>query len=1009
MQLDFYEDRLEVFLEKFEEYIVTEKVRVTDFKYKKCGYKNGNTLPTINKDFSEFKEHDRWGGEDDSHAWFYKKLTIPKDMQGKNIELNIGTQLEDWDAINPQFIVYLDGKLVQGLDTNHREVFLDNAKAEYELYLYAYAGKNENFLDLNAYLISYDYDARKLYYSLKVPYEVTLNHEPQEKTYIEIENYIINAINLIDLRQKGSDEFKASVKKAQAYLDKEFFEKYCKAEDVNAICIGHTHIDVAWKWTLAQSREKVLRSFSTVLALMKKYPEYKFMSSQPQLYKYLKEESPELYAEVKKMVKAGRWEVEGAMWVEADCNLSSGESLVRQILYGKTFMKEEFGVDSKVLWLPDVFGYSAALPQILNKSGVDKFITSKIGWNETNKMPFDTFMWEGIDGTDVFAYFMTAQDKNRGVEPPTNVTYNAKLNPSQLQGGYDRYQQKDINDEILITFGYGDGGGGPTVKDLEYYDVLKKGITGVPNAKMEFAGSFLERVKKRTENNRKMPHWQGELYLEYHRGTYTSMAQNKKFNRKSEFMFENAEALSLMNEKLTGAEYPQSDIHDAWETILLNQFHDIIPGSSIKEVYDVSKQQYLAINKVGNNIIEKSKNDIAANLKTDGGVLVFNPNSFEGEGAVTLDGKSVFVKGIPAKGYKVIKEFKSENSIKLTDKSLENKFFKITLNKTGAFSRIYDKQNKREVLKKGQCGNVLTAYEDLPRAYDNWEISNYYTDKSWEIDDLQKIEQVSDGVRAGLKITRKFVRSTIEQTIWLYDDIAKIDFDNDIDWKEDHILVKTAFPVDINADKATYEIQYGCVERPTHKNTSWDAAKFEVCAHKYADISEYGYGVSILNDCKYGHDIHNGVIRLTLLKCGTFPNPEADKCRHTFTYSLYPHAGDFREAGTVKMAYELNAPMTAIKVKANNGKLKDSYSLISSDCDNVIIETVKKAENASGTIARMYESFNKRTAVKIKTGFDFNKAYICDLLENEETELKSDGKEIKLTLKPFEIVTVKFK
>lgn len=1009
MQLNFFEDRLNVFLEELEKAIVTEKVRVTDFKYKKCGYKKGNSLPEINNDFIDFKENDRWGGEDDSHAWFYKKLEIPESMQGKNIELNIGTQLDGWDAVNPQFIVYIDGELVQGLDTNHREVFLDSAKAEYELYLYAYAGKNEHFLDLNAYLISYDYNARKLYYSIKVPYEVTLNYEPHEKTYIEIENHIVNAINLIDMRKPGSKEFKSSVDAALDYLDTEFFGKYCKAEDVNAICIGHTHIDVAWKWSLAQTREKVLRSFSTVLKLMKKYPEYKFMSSQPQLYKYLKEESPKLYEQVKEMVKAGRWEVEGAMWVEADCNLSSGESLVRQILYGKAFMKEEFGIDSKVLWLPDVFGYSAALPQILSKSGVDKFITSKIGWNETNKMPFDTFMWQGIDGTDIFSYFMTAQDKERGKEPATNVTYNAKLNPSQLQGGYDRYQQKNINDEILITFGYGDGGGGPTVKDLEYYEILKKGITGVPNAEMEFSGDFLERIMKKTQNDRKLPRWQGELYLEYHRGTYTSMAQNKKFNRQSEFMFENAETLSLMSEKLTGAKYPQTDLHNSWEIILLNQFHDIIPGSSIKEVYDDSKVQYLEIQKVGNNIIDTAKRSIAENLNTDGGIIVFNPNSFEGEGAVALSGKTVYVSGIPAKGYKVLKEVKDNNSIKLTDKSLENKFFKLTLDKTGALASIYDKRNNREVLKNGQSGNVLTAYEDFPRAYDNWEISNYYTDKSWEINDIQSIEQVVDGTRAGLKITRKFLSSIIEQTIWLYDDIDRIDFDNSIDWKESHLIVKTAFPVDINADKATYEIQYGCVERPTHKNTSWDAAKFEVCAHKYADLSEYGYGVSILNDCKYGHDIHGGVISLTLLKCGTFPNPEADKCQHSFTYSLYPHSGDFKEAGTVKKAYELNAPMTAFTVESTKGTLPDSYSFMSSSCDNVIIETVKKAENGEGVIARMYESFNKRTPVTIKTGFDFDKAYICDLLENEEAEVKANGRDINITLKPFEIVTIKFK
>lgn len=1008
---DFYEDRMRVFFDTFEQYMTVAETHIDGFLYKECGYKSDNTLPEIDESFREFGKNERWGGKQDEHAWFYKKLIIPEQYRGKNVELVISTDAykQSWDAINPQFIVYLNGALVQGLDMNHREVFLDNAEESYELYIYAYTGMNgDGWLDFDAKLVVYNEEARKLYYSLKVPFEVTEYLNPGEKTYIDIEKHILNAVNLLDLRVPGSAEFNNSVKSAQKYLDEEFFKK-CTPEDVNAICIGHTHIDVAWLWTLAQTREKVQRSFSTVLALMKKYPEYKFMSSQAQLYKYLKEECPELYAEVKEMVKAGRWEVEGAMWVEADCNLCSGESLVRQVLYGKNFFKEEFGVDSKVLWLPDVFGYSAALPQILMKSGVDKFVTSKIGWNETNRMPYDTFWWKGIDGTDIFSYFMTAQDKHRGVPTATNCTYNAKLNPNQLQGGYDRYQQKDINNDIMITFGFGDGGGGPVRKDLEYYDVLKKGISGVPKAKMEFAGSMLDRVKKRAEENPKTPTWQGELYLEYHRGTYTSQAKNKRNNRKCEFLYEKAETLAVMDEKLNGAKYPEKALHDGWETILLNQFHDIIPGSSIKEVYEVSSKQYEQLKLAGREVVSKAYSDIAQSIDTDGGVLVFNPNSFKGDGAVKIDGVTYCVHDIPPKGYKVISMPEKKGKVRVCDNGVENDFFRLTVDENGTLSEIYDKRNMRDVLKKNARGNVITAYEDLPRDYDNWEISNYYTDKSWEINDVKSVKPISDGARAGFEIEKAFLNSTVKQKIWLYDDIDRIDFETYIDWKESHILLKAAFPVDVNTDKATYDIQFGSVERPTHYNTSWDSARFEVCAHKYADISEYSYGVSLINDCKYGHAIHDGVMSLTLLKSGTYPDPTADKCEHFFTYSLYPHAGDYREAGTIKQAYDLNNPMTAITVGKHSGKLGDSYSFVSVRDENIVIETVKKAEDGDGIIVRMYESFNKRTNTVLKTGFDFKSVTLCDMLENDLKVISAKENSIPLTLKPFEIVTIKIR
>lgn len=1008
---DFIEDRIKVFLEETERLIVKKSIPQNGFLYKECDYKKGNELPQIDGTFREFVTYkDRWAGECDKHAWFYKKVTVPKEFAEGEAELSIASDATvGWADVNPQFIAYVNGKLVQGIDKNHREIFMDGAGA-YEIYLYAYTGSVfPEHVDFIATLRLVDKKIKKLYYDLKVPFEILEFEDENSRNYFEIKKHLNNAINLIDMRVPYSEEFYASIDRAEEYIQSEFYGKYCREGEIHAICIGHTHIDVAWEWTLAQTREKTLRSFSTVLALMKKYPEYKFMSSQPQLYKYLSEESPELYEEVKEMVKQGRWEVEGGMWVEADCNLSSGESLVRQFLYGKRFMKKEFGVDSKVLWLPDVFGYSAALPQIMNKCGIDKFITSKIGWNESNKMPYDAFIWHGIDNTPVFTYFMTAQDKHRGQEPATNVTYNAKLNANQLRGAYDRFQQKELYDDVLITFGFGDGGGGPTVKDLEMYDRLKKGIPGTSTAVMGYAGDFLEDVKEKTENNPHTPHWNGELYLEFHRGTYTSQAKNKRYNRKSEFMFENAETLSLINEYLTGAIYPKEKMQAAWETILLNQFHDIIPGSSIHEVYEVSHAQYEEIGKTGTEIIDSAERNIADGVCADQGYVVFNPNSFASSSAVKTDDGYIFAENIPAKGYKVIVPEKVQPTVTLSDSTIENKYYKLTLDGNGNFSSIFDKTNNREVLKNGEKGNVFTVYEDYPREYDNWEISSYYTEKQWDITALDSIEKVYEGERSGIKITRTYNNSKIVQTIFVYEHLDRIDFDTFIDWKESHLVLKTKFPVDVNANKATYDIQFGSVERPTHKNTSWDAARFEVCAHKYCDLSEYGYGVSLLNDCKYGHAIHDGVMSLTLLKCGTFPDPTADKCEHRFTYSLCPHSGDYREAGIIQKAYELNVPMTAVKVSGNKGTLPCEYSLLTADKENVIFETAKKAEDGDDIILRGYECFNKRTDVTLTLGVPVKSAYICDMLENEETEIPVIDNKISLTFKPFEIITIKIK
>ena len=968
-----------------------------------CGYKEGNTPPPLS-DFKPIPYGGTWGSGIDSHAWFH--FTV--ENVNENTYLGIQTDKSGWDANNPQFIIYVNGKMKQGLDTNHREVYIGDVGATAEIYLYAYVGmQNENAKIL--------VDTREkrpevygLYYDILYPFQMLDYLDVESAEYAHILYFLYKAVSKLELYDIGSDEFIDSVSEAREYLKNEFYGDYCRPQVAKSICIGHTHIDCAWQWTLDQTREKVQRSFATVLELMKQYPEYKFMSSQALLYKFLKEEAPELYAEVAERIKEGRWECEGAMWVEADCNLSSGESLIRQVVYGKRFFKDEFGVENRVLWLPDVFGYSAALPQILRKCGVEWFVTSKLSWNDYNRMPYDTFKWRGLDGTEINSQFITAQDAVRGVTK-TNTTYVCKTNAQMVAGTYKRYSQKHLSDEAIITFGFGDGGGGPTAEHLELARRGAKGIPGSPEVKIDFAGDYLKRLEKKIENNPDLPVWHGELYLEKHAGTLTTMAKNKKNNRYSEFLLEDAELLATTAKSLFGDKFPKSELHAAWEDVLTNQFHDIIPGSSIKEVYDRSDKDYAKIREIGEGITDSVKSKIASCLDKNGGYAVFNPHSFCGEGFVKIDGKTALVKGIPQKGYKLTNDFVTSNSVKIEGKTVENDVIKIAFNDAWQIISIYDKKNSREVLKNGAVANEIRVYADYPDNHDAWEWNEYSRAKYKTLTAVDKVEVIDDGARRGIKTVRPFMHSKITQTVWFTDSSAQIDFETLADWHDTHKMVKAVFPVDINTDKATFEVQFGTIERPTHSNTSWDRAKFETCGHKYADISDGNYGVSLMNDCKYGHDVHDGVMMLSLLRSPTFPNPEADRGEMTFTYSLYPHAGKLCDSDTPRRAYYLNYPLAAVKATGDNNTLPAEYSAISLDVNHVICETVKEEEQGEGTVLRLYESKNICGKVTLTVGLGAKKAYLCDMLENELCELEVNDGKITLDVKGFEIITVKLK
>lgn len=1038
----FIAERIGRILEELDGYRFTDTVQVRNFFIKPCEYGDFSPLQEDAHTWEAFPEDGKWGGKD-LHCWFKVKAVIPAGFQGRcvTLEIKTGTENVDWDAVNPQFLVYVDGAPVQGLDVNHRRVVLSECAEEgavYDVAFYAYSGMKERKAGLSATLSAFDRETDRLYYHIKVPLEVAALLDKEDKRRCDILNYLTHAVNLLDLRKPQSEAYHDSVAAASRYLDEEFYGNYCCRGDVIETCVGQTHIDVAWLWTVAQAREKAARSFSTVLSLMKHYPDYVFMCSQPQLYQFVKEDHPEIYEQIKARIAEGRWEAEGAMWLEADCNLTSGESLVRQIVYGKRFFREEFGVDSKILWLPDAFGYSAALPQILKKSGVKYFMTTKISWNDYNKLPCDTFLWRGIDGSEVLTHFITTRDYEKDSDDKNQTTYNGDTNPSQVMGCWQRYQHKDFNNEVLNCFGYGDGGGGPTREMLENIARLEKGIPGAPTVRQGTALDYFKRLEKRVSGSGRLPGWVGELYFEYHRGTYTSMARNKRYNRTTEFLNLDAELFATMCATLDPSYiYPHDTLRGIWETTLLNQFHDILPGSSIREVYEDSKRDYERIDAAGREIVRNAQKMLSSNIRLERkSAVVFNSLGITGNGAVSVplpagwqgakvldgghelpvqaaaDGNFLFYAAdIPPKGYKCFTLEQAENievasGVRVSASAMSNRFFDITLDGQANITSILDKRCGRQVLQAGERANVLQAFEDKPSDFDAWNIDIYYMEKMWEVSDVTSVHVLEQGpVRGCLEITRPFLDSVIVQRVYIYNDIPRVDFATRIDWKEKQILLKAAFPVDVHADKATYEIQYGNAERLTHWNTSWDYARFEVCAHKWADLSEDGYGVSLLNDCKYGHDIKDSVMRLTLLKSAADPNEDADRELHEFTYSLYPHVGGWREGGTVPMAYALNCPLHAAVEDAHEGTLPTELSFLQTDCENVVVEVVKQAEEQDGTVLRLYECYNRRSKVTVRTLQKLAAVQECDLLENGLGDIPHLEHSFTFEIKPYEIKT----
>ncbi|SHE41180.1 alpha-mannosidase [Caldanaerobius fijiensis DSM 17918] len=945
---------------------------------------------------------DKWGNLWDC-AWFHFTGVVPESLKGKKVVLLI-------DINGEACIVDENGCPLQGL-TNVNSDFdyslgrpgkrvvpvAERAKGGEIIDIWADAGCNDLFGKYKgngtikeAHIAICNEEMRKLYYDFEVLYEL-MQQLPEDKARHQ---RILNALNEASMELKNYTEEEAA--RARSILAVELNKKGGDPS-LTISAIGHAHIDLAWLWPIRETIRKGARTFSTALMMMDKYPDYVFGASQPQLYVWIKERYPQLYEKIKKRVAEGRWEPQGAMWVEADTNISGEEALVRQILYGKRFFRSEFNKDIKILWLPDVFGYTGSLPQILKKSGVDYFSTIKLSWSIFNQHPHHTFYWQGIDGSKVLVHM------------PPEGTYNSSAAPRAIAKAEKEYLDKSVSDNCLLVFGIGDGGGGPGEEHLEYL-LREKNLDGIAPVKQEPTIDFFKKLEK---NASRYKTWTGELYLERHQGTYTTQARNKRYNRKMEIALRDLEFIAGLAHVLLGYRYPQEEIERIWKEVLLYQFHDILPGSSITRVYNESLERYeILLNKV-KELTEEACKAIAGavDIKASSDpFIVFNTLSWERSDWIKLDGKWIKVI-LPPMGYMVVDacaETRIEQILSASDKALENDLLRVEFSEDGTIISIYDKENQKEVIPEGCRANRLAVYEDIG---DAWDFPINYDEKAPDFFKLVSAKGYIDGPEAILEHEYVYGESRLSQKVILTAGSRRIDFVTKVDWRESGKMLRTSFPVNVFADETTCNIQFGSIKRPTHRNTSWDMAKYEICAHKWVDMSQRDYGVALLNDCKYGHKVYENILDLNLLRSSSYPDPIADRAEHHFTYSLYPHAGDHVAGEVMKMGYELNTPLKAIRVdtKGRQGVLSDVKSFIKVDKDSVIIEAVKKAEDDEDLIVRLYESTGSGVKARIYFDFAVKEVKLVNLLEEHLADVDVKNNSVELEFKPFEIHTLKVK
>lgn len=972
------------------------------------------------------------------HTWFGAKVTVPEDARGKTFLLRFSSQWQERPgSTDPQCLAYLDGHVAQAIDGNHTELVImrdavpgttrDLRVNAFTFFDRPLAGFGVEYLIRNERI-------EALYHDLNTPFEVAQRLHQTDPRRHAIFNLVDAALRALDRRGRGlTPGMEETLPEAEAIAAQIYALTDTEVQPTIS-ALGHTHLDVGWLWRVMHTRDKTGRSFATVLNLMAEYPGFVFMYNQAVLFDFLKTDYPEIWAGVVDAVKRGQFDIDGAMWVEPDANIVSGESMVRQIMWGRRFHIDNFGITPTCVWLPDTFGYSANMPQILQKSGLDFFLTSKLSWNDTDRHPYDTFFWRGIDGTDTKAHLITAQKFD---SEEIFTTYNSDLSVSEVMGSWKRYEPKAVHDELALCYGYGDGGGGPTRAMIERGHRLQRGIPGAPRVRLEGLRAFLSRLGPKMDTDAaRFPRWNGELYLQYHRGTLTNIARNKLYNRTAERLLREVEFVSALAHAQSGHPWPAERLDAYWRILLINQFHDILPGTSIPEVYADSDAEYEGM---FSEIASANGPLLAAAAALPGAATTARlinatgrardgmaelPAALAGHGITTggvteaaqaitrADGTKAAlapVHAVPSLGWAALATAPAPQTavtVSASATTLENALLRVTLNAEGEITSVIDKTTGREAIAPGQTANRLVAYEDKSMNWDAWDIDWYFEEQSWPMGAATVAVQETGPHRAALRIERTYGNSRITQVVSLAAGARQIDFDTHIDWHEQQTVLKAVFPFDMNVSEVRSEIQFGHVKRATHRNTSWDKARFEASMHRWVDLSEPDFGAALINDCKYAYDAHEQTIRLTIVRGATHPHPMADQGEHRLRYALLLHAGT-TDLETVHHAAEaFNNPLRLVGTPGT-GAATYTFSFAATDAPNVALETVKKAETSDALVLRMFEHANRRAHATITFGMPVKSVRTVNLMEKDPSApLPVQNNSVTIPFRPFEIVTL---
>lgn len=951
-----------------------------------------------------------------STSWFRLRGTVPEQWAGRRVEavVDLGF-IGDWPGGQAEGLVYdQNGRPIKGIAPRNYHVpvtggdvtLLVEAAANPDILAGGFrptplgdketAGKTPLYRLARADLAVLDEEVWHLTLDIEVLAELMAELDLRDPRRHEILRTLERALDALDLHDVAGTATAARAVLAPALAR----PAHASAHTLHAV--GHAHIDSAWLWPVRETIRKTARTFANVTALAGEYPEFVFACSQAQQYAWVKEHHPAVFARIAAAVRAGQWVPVGGMWVESDANLPGGEALARQLIHGSRFFAEEFGVTCHGVWLPDSFGYTAAFPQLARLAGMEWLLTQKLSWNQTNALPHHTFWWEGIDGSRIFTHF-----------PPVD-TYNATFEGKELAHAVRNYADKGRGTRSLVPFGHGDGGGGPTREMLERARRLRD-LEGSPRVEITTPDEFFQAAQAEYPD---APVWSGELYLELHRATYTTQSRTKAGNRRSEHLLREAELWAATATVHTGRAYPYDELDRLWKVVLLHQFHDILPGSSIAWVHQEAEATYARVRTELERIVTDSVGALAAPSPSvvnagpyDRAEVVVVPPELAArvDGAQKLDTDRVAVYATaPALGVAPLGGAPA-GTVLVSDRTLDNGLVRVTLDDDGLLTSVLDLTSGREVL--AQRGNLLQLHDDLPNEWDAWDIDAHYRHRHTDLTAAESITVVEEGpLLGGLQVQRSFGDSRVTQTIRVRAGSRRVDFVTDIDWHESEKILKAAFPIDVHADRSAAEIQFGHVFRSTHANTSWDAAKFEIYAHRWLHVGEPGFGVAVINDATYGHDVTRGTrpdggttttVRLSLVRAPHSPDPHADQGPHRLTYALLPAAsiGD-----AVAEGYALNLPL-----RVATGVGAEPSPLVTVDNPAVVVEAVKLADDRSGdVVVRLYESRGGRAAATVWTGFPLAGAQVVDLLERpiSPSAVGAVG-EVEVRLRPFQVLTLR--